>query len=133
MLRAIGALVIVLGTVGATGTAQPSAAPPIDIFFDAAHVDDRIARKALEQIGAQWNDSYTPLIIDLARQLRRAPRVTDSALPSASFGDDDPSGGGGDAGGTTDRGSRPMPREAIVRSRLCASSNNRPASASTTH
>jgi hypothetical protein len=118
MLRAIGALVIVLGTVGATGTAQPSAAPPIDIFFDAAHVDDRIARKALEQIGAQWKDSYTPLIIDLARQLRRAPRDTDSALPSASFGDDDPSGGGGDAGGTTDRGSRPMPREAIVRSRL---------------
>ncbi len=64
---------LVVGTV-ATAAAQGPAVPPLDLFFAALSADDRVARPALDALSKQWRDSYTPMIIDMARLLRPAPR-----------------------------------------------------------
>ena len=104
-------------TLSSTPAAQPRPVPSIDLFFAATAADDRVAREALDQIASQWNDSYAPLIIDLARQLRPAARRQESALPSGSLGDDDPTGAA-EARGGPDVGGAPISRESIIRSRL---------------
>jgi hypothetical protein len=44
--------------------------PGIDLFFQAAAQDKRTAKQALDRISAGWKDSYSGLIIDLARFMR---------------------------------------------------------------
>jgi hypothetical protein len=56
-----------------TAAAQAPSAPPLDWFFAAAGENDRAARAAMDRLAAQWRDAYTPMIIDMARQLRMAP------------------------------------------------------------
>lgn len=110
-------VVLLLGAALA-GAQAPVAAPSLDLFFRAAHLDERQARPALEQLARAWRDTYTPLVIDLARLMRPAPRRVESdGLPGLA--DDDPTGAAG--------AERPMPgadippvvrRESLVRQRL---------------
>lgn len=104
-------------------SAQGPASPPLDLFFAAA-ADDRAARAAMDRLGAQWRDAYTPMIIDMARQLRPAPRAgfagagADIGGSPNNPGDPD----GGDASIPTDAFAGtdvPRPsRESLIRSRL---------------
>jgi hypothetical protein len=51
---------------------MPPAAPAeatLQLFFDAASTDARKADAALREIARSWKDSYTPLLVDLARFL----------------------------------------------------------------
>jgi len=98
--------------------ANQVAAPPLELFIQAASNDDRVARTALDQIARQWRDGYVPMFIDMARLMRRAPRQVDAepgGLPETA---DD----GAAATGAPSRDdaflTRVIPRESIVRSRL---------------
>lgn len=46
--------------------------PSLQLFFDAASTDERRAETALRELGRVWKDSYTALIVDLARFLPAA-------------------------------------------------------------
>ncbi len=104
-----------------------SGPPPLDLFLAAASTDNRIAKAALDRLALQWRDAYTPMIIDMARLLRPAPRP---AAPSAGADTGGPPSDGPDDG--EDSGSRALgselatpigagvTREAIIRSRLIA-------------
>lgn len=100
--------------VFAQGAAQP---PPFDLFFAAAAIDEKTARPALDGLAANWKDSYTSMIIDLARLMRRAPMTAESEIIAPSFGDEET---GAAAGGQARDGfgARPVPRESLVRARL---------------
>jgi hypothetical protein len=111
-------LALVLGSGVYAAAHQSASAPPLDLFIQAASVDDRTSRGALDQIAASWKDSYAAMIVDMTRLMRRAPRQggSDSTLPL--FGDEEP-GAASAAGGQSREGfARPVPRESIVRARL---------------
>lgn len=76
MTRIIATVAIVTAATSFTH-AQRTPAPPLDLFFAVASADDRMARAAMNQLAAQWRDSYAAMIIDMARQLRMA------AVPAA--------------------------------------------------
>ena len=107
--------------------AQVADPPPLDLFFAAASPDDRVARPALDALSKQWRDSYTSMIIDLARLLRAAPRSTApsggadiGAQPTVGPDDgDDPGGRTLDAELREAAGTR-VTRESMIRSRLIA-------------
>lgn len=99
------------------------AAPPLDWFFSAAGADDRAARAAMDRLSERWRDSYTPMIIDMARQLRPAPRPGSIGRGADAAGSP-PSPSDTDAGDITfpddafaDDAPR-MSRESLIRSRL---------------
>ena len=71
--RGLLAILVVGATITAT-TQDRTSAPPLDLFFAAVSPDDRVARPALDALSKQWRDSYTPMIVDMARLLRPAPR-----------------------------------------------------------
>lgn len=106
------AAVLLFAASGLLARAQDP--PSLDLFFQAADADDRVARKAMDALSAQWRDAYTAMIIDIARQLRRAPARPESAVSLPSL-DAEPSGGGEL---TTDQSAPRMSREAIIRGRL---------------
>lgn len=93
-------------------------APPLELFVQAAAIDDRTAQRALDQIARVWKDSYAAMFIDLARLMRRAPRQGESDVTAPSFGDDESAAVGSPSQAREGFGSRPVPRESIVRSRL---------------
>lgn len=99
-LAALAALFAVLTL--APARAQVVQPPPLDLFFAAASTDERVARPALDTLSRQWRDSYTSMIIDIARLLRPAPRAVA------------PSGGAALAGGGAETydetGDDPSPR-----------------------
>lgn len=96
-------------------------APPLQVFFDAASLDEAVASRALAQLSAQWRDGYTPMIIDMARLMRPAPRPGgsfDMGEGPTSGGEDDefsPARPGAGAGVETSRAVRP---ESRARARL---------------
>ena len=93
---ALTTLLVVMALAAAK--AQVAGAPPLDLFFTAVAPDDRAARAALDQLSRQWRDSYTPMIIDMARLLRPAPRpVVPSGGAESSGGGVEPSDDTGDA------------------------------------
>jgi len=101
--------------------AQSPSGPPLDLFFAAAAADDRTARAAMDRLAAVWRDSFTPMIIDLARQLRMAPPPgavgADIAVPSTNpAADEEEPGIPADPFGaaTAPR----ITRESLIRSRL---------------
>jgi hypothetical protein len=113
------AICLALALLAARSTAEQSAtAPPLELFVQAAAVDDRTARRALDRIATAWKDSYAAMFIDMARLMRRAPRQGESDVMAPSFGDEE-TGAATSPGQTRDGfGSRPVSRESIVRSRL---------------
>lgn len=107
-------------------TAQAPSAPPLQAFFDLASFDDRTSRAAADAIRPVWNDGYTAMVLDMARQLRTsAPAQSDNSAAefegSGISPDDDPPGGAGPPGGRSDFGGsirQPPSRESLVRGRL---------------
>ena len=101
---------------------QP-AAPPLDLFFDAVSPDDRRAKAALDALTPRWKDSYTSMIIDMARLLRpSAPAEEDTSV--AEFGgrlDEESDDGRNSSRRSEDFDTavrRPPTRESLVRTRL---------------
>lgn len=109
--------------VGGAWLGAQAAAPPVELFFAAASLDDKTARAALDALTPSWQDSYTPMVVDMARLLRPTPRGGDDA-GAAEFAerldaDTDPS-----APGAAPRGDfsaptrRPPTAESLARARL---------------
>lgn len=72
-------LLLAVATAPVTLSASRSAAAPdLHWFLQAAGRDDRVARKALEQIAANWKDGYASMFVDLARLMRPARRPDSS-------------------------------------------------------
>lgn len=124
MRMLVTALVAVAATM--TVAAQAPSAPPLDLFFAAAGNNDRAARAAMDRLASQWRDAYTPMIIDMARQLRMA------SPPGATSAGADIAGSATNPG-KADEGSdfpvdpfgvaaapRVVTRDALIRSRLLA-------------
>lgn len=78
--RLVVAALFGLLVVPTTGAQVATAPPPLDLFLSAASPDNRVAKVALDTLARQWRNSYTSMIIDMARLLRPAPR------PSAPSG-----------------------------------------------
>ena len=72
------------------GIAQDATPPPMRHFLEAGSRDDEVAGPALTAIAAAWSDSYTPMLIDLARLMPGARRgATPSPGAAASLPDDE--------------------------------------------
>ncbi|MDP2390333.1 MAG: DUF3179 domain-containing (seleno)protein [Acidobacteriota bacterium] len=107
--------------------AQVPGPPPLELFFAATSPDDRVARAALDALSKQWRDSYTPMIIDMARLLRPAPRPTApsggadiGAQPSDGPDDGDDPGSRLLGAELAAAGGTGVTRESMIRSRLIA-------------
>ncbi|MEO7274704.1 MAG: hypothetical protein ABIX28_10505 [Vicinamibacterales bacterium] len=102
---------VLLGVVVAAGTAQDATPPPMRHFLDAGSRDDEVAGLALTAIAAAWKDSYTPMLIDLARLMPGARRAaTPSPGAAASLPDDKPAARGPDEAGPATPASPARPR-----------------------
>lgn len=124
-MRAVVWLTMICAAAAIGRAAQAPAAPPLQLFFDAVSLDDRTAKAALDALTPLWKDSYTPMIVDMARLLRPAATVREdtSAAEFAGGLDDDPGGPGGGVARPRDDGfggpvRRPPSRESLVRARL---------------
>lgn len=119
--------VLASATLGALAKAQVSGdTPPLELFFAASSPDERVARVALETLGRQWRDSYTPMIIDLTRLLRPAPRAGASGgaelgvSPGDAFDDADENAGRRPGALLAEETGVRVTRESLIRSRLIA-------------
>ncbi|MEX2271923.1 MAG: DUF3179 domain-containing protein [Vicinamibacterales bacterium] len=56
---------------GALQQAGPNP-PPLTLFFEAASPDAKVSERALDALAAVWKDSYTALLVDVARFLPRS-------------------------------------------------------------
>lgn len=120
-----GIVAMVLLTAWIVMPARAQAPAPLELFYRAASLDERVAREALDALSTQWRDSYTPMIIDLARLLRPAPAAgsqagTDLADSSTGAFDADDGGGAPGAAGAgfgPELARRPT-RESLARARL---------------
>ncbi len=128
-LLRVTTLVVLMGGLAASGmlAAQgPATVPPLDLFFAAASPDDLVARAALDQLGRQWRDGYTPMIVDMARLLRPArPRRAESTAEFAGSPNDSADEAEDPGGRSLDRelGAGAVPavtRESLIRARLIA-------------
>src|SRR6266851_85333 len=92
--------------------------PPIERFIEASSTDQRSAKAALEDLGATWKNSYTAMIIDMARMMRPPRRVIEAPAESALTFDDERSGTDTDRSSTTI--TEPLDHGSPVRRRLIA-------------
>ena len=121
----VGLIVVLLlqAAVVAGVTQERRANAPLEVFFAALSADDRVAREALITLSSQWRDSYTPMIIDMARLLRPASRVAaqspDIAGAASSSREDGDALDAGTIGAelATDGAPR-VTKESIIRARL---------------
>ena len=116
-------LPLLIALAGGTWLRAQATAPALELFFDAASNDDRQAKAALDGLTPLWKNSYTSMIIDMARLLRpsvRAESGTTAAEFESRFDDEGDDGrNGGRRGGDFDTAPRRAPtRESIVRNRL---------------
>ncbi|HJU43875.1 MAG TPA: DUF3179 domain-containing (seleno)protein [Vicinamibacterales bacterium] len=121
MILRVVTLVAAAAAAGHTSLAQVSGPPPLDLFFAAASADDRAARSAMDRLAVQWRDSYTAMIIDMARQLRPAPRAGSDGdvVPSPNRpGDPDDPDGGFPADPFAGAPAPRVSRESLIRARL---------------
>ena len=123
-LALTGVLAIVVS--GAHVNAQARAdAPSLDLFFAASSPDERVARAALDTLARQWRDSYTSMIVDMARLLRPAPRariegraeLAESSTVASDDTDDSTQLLGAELAAES---GRRVTRESLIRSRLIA-------------
>jgi hypothetical protein len=87
LLRRPAAAVALALVAAGVGTAQPAKVPPLELFFRAAAQDERESDAALAELETVWKDSYTSMIIDMARMMRparRAPGPTDEPVPTVA-------------------------------------------------
>lgn len=98
----------------------PADPPPIDWFFEAASHDEQTARPALERLAGRWDDRYTSMIVDLARQMRPLVRDAGAGDTLEPAGIDDEARPGSPPAGPASFGGparRPTP-EGLARQRL---------------
>jgi hypothetical protein len=117
-------MLFVLVTVPSIG-AQVTGPPPLDLFFAASSPDSRVAKAALDTLAGQWRDSYTPMIIDMARLLRPARRPSPpsggadlGAQPTDGPDDGDEPGARSPGAELAAAGGTGVTRESMLRSRL---------------
>ena len=114
--------VVALVVVAGAGARAQSPVLPVEVFLQAASLDEREASAALDQIAAQWQNTYTAMIIDMARLLRPATApVDDPAAPEFAGGFDDGEPDVRDSRRRTALGQtvrRPPSRESRARQRL---------------
>jgi len=135
---AIAAPLLLLAGLAAPPLAHSEESHPrIQFFIDAASQDEQEAEKALAALAEAWQDSYTPLLVDLAHFMapRRESRMSGGMrtlggrpsrlAASGGFSSGGGLGAGGGGGGGATRSSLPtlgdMPRQGIstkVRRRL---------------
>src|SRR5688572_22556156 len=86
-----GGVVVLVCTLASLSllAGQTEDAPLPQVFFDAASLDDKVARPALDRLAASWKDSYAAMIIDMVRLMRRAPRQGEPDIMTPSFGDEE--------------------------------------------
>ena len=107
--------------LAAQGTTAP---PPLELFVAAASPDERVARVALDTLSRQWRDSYTPMIVDMARMLRPArpappSGVAESAASPRESPEDSEDPGGRSIENELNGSAAPRPtRESLIRARL---------------
>src|SRR5712692_6286797 len=80
-------LVVAVLVVAALRQASP---PPLESFVEAASADERIAKSALERIGAGWRDSYAAMFVDMARLMQPQRRSEETAEPVLTLDDERP-------------------------------------------
>jgi hypothetical protein len=109
------------------GSAQPpsGAEPPVPdirLFFEAASLDEKRSKAALEALAVSWRDGYAPMIVDLARFMRaREPLAGGGAVeaePPASDGDERSGPGAARRAGSDLPAARPVHPTTPVRERL---------------
>jgi len=121
--RGLVALVLLTAWIGMPAPAQ--APPPLELFYRGASLDEKAAREALAALATQWRDSYTPMVIDLARLLRPAPvaggqvgaDLADSTTGAFDGDDGGVAPGAAGAGFAAELARRPT-RESLARARL---------------
>jgi hypothetical protein len=117
-------LVVALIAGGAIGVTRAQSPPPLDWFFAAAAADDRTARAAMDQLASRWRDGYASMIIDMARQLRMAPRQQSPQSPVADIAGSATNPDAPDTGDVTfpaeafAADTPAISRESLIRSRL---------------
>ena len=74
----LAALACLAGASVAAQNAPGPSAPPIALFLEAASPDAKVSERALAALARVWRDTYTPLLVDLARFLPRARRDADA-------------------------------------------------------
>lgn len=120
----LGVVLLVIGIAIPVAAQVSPPAPPLDLFFKAASADERVARAALDALSKQWRDSYTPMIVDIARLLRPAPPASveggADVVGSPNDAPDPDDAGSPELGGAGFEGqpTRRPTREALARSRL---------------
>ncbi len=111
------ALVFVIDWHG-DGAQAPLEAPPLELFYRAAGVDERAARTALEELAKEWKNAYSAMVLDMARLMRPAPRRQESdGFTPPEEPDELPADRRPDKPVSLDPGA-PFRRESIIRSRL---------------
>ena len=122
---AAAGLTVALLTAPAVAQVRPEP-PSLELFYAAAGPDDRAARVALDQLAKQWSDSYTSMIIDLARLRRPGAAIgagagADQAGSPNDIPDPDLGGGSAASGSGADFAAevaRRPTRESLIRARL---------------
>jgi hypothetical protein len=112
---------IVLGPLLLAAPVAQSQAPPLDWFFAIATPDDRAARAAMSRLSERWRDAYTAMIVDMARQLRMAPRpASGSNMAPSPTAPGDAEGGDADFPADTfaPLDTPVATRESLIRARL---------------
>jgi hypothetical protein len=95
--RARRIAIAVLASVLAGGGMHAEGAegvPDLRVFIEAASADEKQARAALAELAPTWRDGYAPLLVDLARFMRPAPRTPMESGGEEGLLDDDSRGPG---------------------------------------
>ncbi len=71
----VPALLLLACLVSDSATASSSGPPPDPrVFFDAASLDEKKSKAALETLARSWRDGYAGMVVDVARSLRSSRR-----------------------------------------------------------
>ena len=72
-----------------SGLASGAATPGVDVFLHAGQPREDVSKPALQELAAAWRNSWTPMLIDIARLLpslpaRRADFAGDAGVPGTA-------------------------------------------------
>lgn len=73
------AVVSVLVQSGGSARQLPTGGIEIELFFQAAALDDRVAEAALARIADAWKNGYTAMFVDVLDLMRRTSLGTPTA------------------------------------------------------
>lgn len=117
LVSAAVALAVLGGDPGAA-LQTTAEAPPLELFYTAAGADERAARQALDELAKTWKNSYTAMIVDMARLMRRAPIRQETDVFARVDEDPDELSNSRRPDDASVALGAPLRRESIIRSRL---------------